>query len=134
MWQLDSDATSISSGSTAASTAHLPMTWGEADAGTSVPPSKLSVCARLKRPLRKSSPLSFAVHLIAATWVAMGSFSTVSVGHDNSRNLVLRRHETGLEERSRKRRGMLVALDRDGRFAASSWHEAWLPRDQNGSA
>ena len=47
MWQLDSAATSISSGSTAASTAHLPTTCGEADAGTSVPPSKLTVCARL---------------------------------------------------------------------------------------
>src|ERR1700733_4859289 len=71
MWQLESDATNIPSGSPAASTAHLPTTWGEADAGTSVPPSKLIACARLKRPLRNSSPLSFAAHLIVATWVAM---------------------------------------------------------------
>src|ERR1700723_3619933 len=71
MWQLESDATSISSGSTAASTAHFPTPCGEADAGTSVPPSKLTVCARLKRPLRNSSPLSFAAHLISAIWVAM---------------------------------------------------------------
>ena len=71
MWQLESDATSISSGSTAASTAHLPTTCGEADAGTSVPPSKLTVWARLKRPLRNSSPLSYAAHLISAIWVAI---------------------------------------------------------------
>src|ERR1700744_1593606 len=79
MWQLDSDATSISSGSTAAATAHLPTTCGDADAGTSVPPSKLTLCARLKRPLRKSSPLSFAVHLMSAVWVAMGVSAALPV-------------------------------------------------------
>src|SRR6516164_4433203 len=73
MWQLERAATSISSGSTAASTAHLPTTCGEADAGTAVPPSKLIVCARLKRPLRNSSPLSFAAHLISAVWDAIVS-------------------------------------------------------------
>ena len=41
MWQEDSEATSASSGSTAASTVKRSgTTWGEAVAGTSVPPSK----------------------------------------------------------------------------------------------
>jgi hypothetical protein len=40
MWQSERAATNISSGSTAASTAHLPTTCGEADAGTAVPPVK----------------------------------------------------------------------------------------------
>jgi DDE domain len=39
MWQSERAPTNISSGSTAASTAHLPTTCGDADAGTTVPPS-----------------------------------------------------------------------------------------------
>src|SRR6516225_9584799 len=84
MWQLERAATSISSESTAASTAHLPTTCGEADAGTAVPPSKLIVCARLKRPLRNSSPLSFAAHLICAVWVAIVSHRRLQ-DHDISK-------------------------------------------------
>jgi hypothetical protein len=37
MWQFERAATSISSGSTASFTAHLPTTCREADAGTTVP-------------------------------------------------------------------------------------------------
>src|SRR6202030_2602872 len=83
MWQLEREATSISSGSTAASTAHLPTTCGEADAATSVPPSKLTVWARLKRPLRNSSPLSFAAHLISAS--GSPCFLASEPAHDISR-------------------------------------------------
>jgi len=48
MWQLESAATSASSGSTAASTdSGTRTTCGEEDAGTSIPPSKRQECARL---------------------------------------------------------------------------------------
>ena len=47
MWQFDSAATNISSGSTASCTAHLPTTCGEAEAGTISPPSKLITWPRL---------------------------------------------------------------------------------------
>ncbi len=56
MWQLESAATSISSGSMAAATAHLPTTCGDAEAAILAPPSKLIVWPRLYRPARKSSP------------------------------------------------------------------------------
>ena len=48
MWQFDSDATNISSGSTAeASDMGSGTTCGDDEAGTSTPPSKRSVCRRL---------------------------------------------------------------------------------------
>jgi hypothetical protein len=48
MWQLDSAATSASSGSTAFSAdSGTRTTCGEDEAGTSTPPSKCQVCARL---------------------------------------------------------------------------------------
>ena len=48
MWQLESEATNASSGSTAASTdIGMRTTFGEEDAGTSMPPSKRHVCPRL---------------------------------------------------------------------------------------
>jgi hypothetical protein len=48
MWQLDSAATSASSGSTpAGSEKGTRTTLGEDEAGTSAPPSKLQRCARL---------------------------------------------------------------------------------------
>src|SRR3977135_1054017 len=50
MWQLESAATSASSGSTAASTDNgTRTTCGEEDAGTSRPPSKRQGVARLER-------------------------------------------------------------------------------------
>ena len=60
MWQLDSEATKASSGSTAASTdIGTRTTCGEAEAGTSSPPSKCQVCARLKRLSVKVAPSRF---------------------------------------------------------------------------
>ena len=48
MWQLESAATSASSGSTAASTdIGTRTTFGEEEAGTSMPPSKRQLWARL---------------------------------------------------------------------------------------
>jgi len=48
MWQLDSEATKASSGSTAASTdIGTRTTLGEEEAGTSMPPSKRQVWPRL---------------------------------------------------------------------------------------
>ena len=47
MWQEESAATSISSGSTASLTAHLPTTCGEAEPGTAIPPSKRIAWPRL---------------------------------------------------------------------------------------
>ena len=47
MWQLDSEATNASSGSTAAaSDSGSGTTCGELEAGTTAPPSKLHWCAR----------------------------------------------------------------------------------------
>jgi len=46
-WQLDSDATNASSGSIAAGSDNGTGTaWGDDDAGTSTPPSKVQRCAR----------------------------------------------------------------------------------------
>jgi hypothetical protein len=56
MWQLDRAATRISYGSTAASTAHLPTTCGEADAEITVPPSKLTSAPSLIGGNTRGSP------------------------------------------------------------------------------
>src|SRR6185312_15972531 len=68
MWQLERAAVSISSGSTASTTAHLPTTCGEAEPGSVTPPSKLAVWPRLYRPRAKSSP-SFKVQVMSAVKV-----------------------------------------------------------------
>jgi hypothetical protein len=48
MWQLDSEATNASSGSTACALEYGTLTTdGDEDAGTSIPPSNVHVCARL---------------------------------------------------------------------------------------
>src|SRR5580658_4740845 len=60
MWQLETAATNASSGSTLAGLLMgTGTTDGEADAGTTTPPSKVQVCSREYRPLRKSGPLHF---------------------------------------------------------------------------
>src|SRR5260370_513349 len=51
MWQLDSDATNASSGSTpAGSEKGILTTLGEDEAGTPAPPSNAQLCARLYIP------------------------------------------------------------------------------------
>lgn len=47
MWQLERAAVSISSGSAASATAHLPTMCGEAEPGKVTPPSKLTLWPRL---------------------------------------------------------------------------------------
>jgi hypothetical protein len=48
MWQLESEATNASSGSTAAAVEYGSGTmWGDAEAGTLTPSSKLQRCSRL---------------------------------------------------------------------------------------
>src|SRR5580658_7327850 len=60
MWQLETAATNASSGSTLAGLLMgTGTTDGEAEAGTTTPPSKVQVCSREYRPLRKSGPLHF---------------------------------------------------------------------------
>ena len=60
MWQLDTDATKASSGSTAAGFDRGGRTTlGEADAATVIPPSNVHVCSRENRPDRKSAELFF---------------------------------------------------------------------------
>src|SRR6266853_3228077 len=57
MWQLASEATKASSGSTWAGFEKGTGTIeGAGDAGTVTPPSKVHVCSRENRPLRKASP------------------------------------------------------------------------------
>ena len=71
MWQLDSEATNASSGSTpAASDQGAGTMCGQAEAGTTAPPSKLQLCARLYWPLAKSSP-GEADQRMVAVWVAI---------------------------------------------------------------
>src|SRR5216683_3305228 len=56
MWQLAIDATKASSGSTwAGFEKGTGTTEGAGDAGTVTPPSKVHVCSRENRPLRKAS-------------------------------------------------------------------------------
>src|ERR1700722_6033010 len=60
MWQLETAATKASSGSTLAGLLMgTGTTAGEAEAGTTNPPSKVHVCSREYLPLRKSGPLHF---------------------------------------------------------------------------
>src|SRR5215470_11834169 len=62
IWQLESDATNASSGSTALAFENgAGTTDGEADAGTVTPPSNVQVCSREYLPLRKSGPVRFQV-------------------------------------------------------------------------
>ena len=56
LWQLATDATNASSGSTLAGFEYGAGTLaGAADAGTVTPPSKVQVCSRENFPLRNSS-------------------------------------------------------------------------------
>src|SRR4051794_33887760 len=65
MWQLESDATNASSGSTCAAFDHgVGTTDGDADAGTVAPPSNVQVCSREYRPFRRSGPVR--LHRIVA--------------------------------------------------------------------
>ena len=65
MWQLDSDATNASSGSTAAgSEPGTGTTWGDDDPATTAPPSKRQRCAR--EYLRSKNGASPRVHSIVA--------------------------------------------------------------------
>jgi hypothetical protein len=59
MWQLDSDATNASSGSTPAGSEKGTLTTlGEDEAGTTAPPSNAQLCARLYLPsVNRSSGL-----------------------------------------------------------------------------
>ena len=68
MWQLDTEATKASSGSTAAALEYgAGTTAGEAEAGTTWPPSKLQLCARENFPCRKVSLSDFQL-TVALCW------------------------------------------------------------------
>src|SRR5436305_1868165 len=68
MWQLEPEATKASSGSTAAALENgAGTTAGEAEAGTTCPPSKLQVCARENFPCRKVSLSDFQL-TVALCW------------------------------------------------------------------
>src|SRR5436190_3184701 len=60
MWQLETDATNASSGSTFAGLEYGTGTSdGEGDAGTVVPPSNVQMCSREYLPFRKSGLVRF---------------------------------------------------------------------------
>src|SRR6266496_1926521 len=60
MWQLETDATNASSGSTFAGFEYgTGTTDGEGDAGTVAPPSNVQVCSREYLPFRKSGLVRF---------------------------------------------------------------------------
>ena len=63
MWQLESEATSASSGSTpAGSEKGIRTTLGDDEAGTTAPPSNAQLCARLYLPsVNRSSGLAAPV-------------------------------------------------------------------------
>src|SRR5688572_3923686 len=70
MWQLERLATNASSGSTAFSTEYgSGTTCGDADAGTSMPPSKCQRCARLYLLSVNGAPSRF--HVMVAVYSAM---------------------------------------------------------------
>src|ERR1700677_1635469 len=67
MWQLESEATNASSGSTALGLEKgTGTTDGDDEAGTVTPPSKVHVCSREYLPLRKSGEVR--VHLMVALY------------------------------------------------------------------
>jgi hypothetical protein len=60
MWQLETEATKASSGSTPAALEYgAGTTDGEAEAATTAPPSKVQVCTRLYFPVKKFSLSDF---------------------------------------------------------------------------
>ena len=68
MWQLDIEATNASSGSTADALENgAGTTDGDAEAGTTWPPSKLQLCARENFPCRKVSLSDFQL-TVALCW------------------------------------------------------------------
>ena len=63
MWQLETEATKASSGSTAAALEYgAGTTDGEADAGTTWPPSKLQLCARVNFPCSEGFVVRLPAH------------------------------------------------------------------------
>src|SRR5260370_35733451 len=73
MWQLAIEATKAFSGSTWAGFENgTGTTEGAGDAGTVTPPSKVHVCSREYRPLRKASPSVGRAQRTVASWSAMG--------------------------------------------------------------
>src|SRR6266436_5407559 len=73
MWQLAIEATKASSGSTwAGFEKGTGTTGGAGDAGTVTPPSKVHVCSRENRRLRKASPSTGRTQRTVALWSAMG--------------------------------------------------------------
>ena len=68
MWQLETEATNASSGSIADALEYgAGTTEGEADAGTTRPPSKLQLCTRENFPWRKLSLSDFQL-TVALCW------------------------------------------------------------------
>src|SRR5436190_23745231 len=64
MWQLETDATNASSGSTSAGFEYgTGTTDGGGEAATVLPPSNCQVCSREYLPLRKSGLVSFQLML-----------------------------------------------------------------------
>src|SRR5258706_11575399 len=73
MWQLAIEATKASSGSMWAGFENgTGTTEGAGDARTVTPPSKVHVCSRENRPLRKASPSTGRTPRTVALWSAMG--------------------------------------------------------------
>src|SRR5258706_15088956 len=72
MWQLAIEATKASSGSMWAGFENgTGTTEGAGDARTVTPPSKVHVCSRENRPLRKASPSTGRTQRTVALWSAM---------------------------------------------------------------
>jgi hypothetical protein len=71
MWQLDTEATKASSGSTAAVLEYGAGTIdGEAEAGTTAPPSKDQLCRRVNFPCAKVSLSDFQL-TVALCWLML---------------------------------------------------------------
>src|SRR6185503_2680872 len=73
MWQLETDATNASSGSTCAGFEYgAGTTEGEGDAGTMTPPSKVHVCSREYLPLRNSGLVRFQLMVALCSDIGEG--------------------------------------------------------------
>src|SRR6266496_6255722 len=76
MWQLETDATKASSGSTFAGFEYgTGTTDGEGDAGTVAPPSNVQVCSREYLPFRKSELVRFQLMVALCSNIGRRDYS-----------------------------------------------------------
>src|SRR3954470_19786072 len=102
MWQLETEATKASSGSTAAALEYgAGTTAGDAEAGTTCPPSKLQLCARENFPCRNVSLSDFQL-TVALCWDMRLGLAAPRSGAKLSEGSTRRCPPTGRSRRSRR--------------------------------